>query len=953
MNTPPPLPRCPACQTDIPAAAPQGLCPKCLLLGVASVAGSFANSGNSAGAAKSSANPSPARGNVAGSHKPIQPPTIEELAPAFPQLEILELIGRGGMGFVYKARQTKLDRLVALKILPGHLANQPSFHERFEREARVLAKLQHPLIVGVYDFGEAVAVRATDKLPGAPSIVPPHEHSIEGSTPGANPPPATFYYLVLEFVDGVNLREAMRAGQFTPEQALAIVPQVCEALQYAHSKGVLHRDIKPENILLDTDGRVKIADFGIAKVLDPEIDSQIDVAAMGHASESELAVTRLTATGAVLGTPLYMAPEQIIRPNTVDHRADIFSLGVVFYEMLTGELPMGRFAPPSEKSLVDQRIDEVVMRALAKERELRQQSAGEMKTEVESIVSHPQESRNPSAAEATVKKGSSGHVALAQPVSSMMRPTQLWWALRLFWLIAIFGSVPAGMMIAYLAMSYSPSSARRHVSMPDRPTDHPVSVDTRLIDVERVEETAIPDQSEIAQQPETESAVSIEAKRLGLIKVASFIRNAHGEHPIELVGTEKRVFVDSYFWMLAPLRVSRSLVEWSVMPGNKQGETVNYPCDYVACDRSQGGPNAIISGYMKSPGAYDFRLDEGAAASTSPFSATARSEIGSVVLRLLADSAVRAESTQFDWQKAMQANHLRFRFVPKSISRLDVPDECLVDLTEGSHTIFSREGTHFTRHELTSAEGIDAIRGRMQATAASIVKPASTEDISITRAKEVIESSHRAVRQQNWEELLSNMTEDCRDDLIMEILQSCRAFIAAEQKGDEAPVSDQDPTVISARKTLTEMFAVLKDDCGIETPPLVEKRLELRQQRLGDLSDIERRQLRIDIFRANYDKPKDVAITVLTYLQQLNSSQLLLDLSTIGDLRLSPDTQNPGAQVVMGTLTLKNGIRTPVVLELVNDGGNPGRDEWLFRSLTGANQSESPIDVLSTLGGAF
>ena len=345
--------RCPACSAEIPATAPQGLCPKCLLLGVASVAESSGLSDvlnpvdldltNERRPVPVSAR---ARSSRAQANDPRQtPPSVEELAAAFPQLEVLELVGRGGMGFVYKARQPKLDRLVALKILPGHLASEPSFHERFEREARVLAKLQHPLIVSVYDFGEAV-VRAAAEAMGPIGPIRPIE------TPASR----SHFYLMLEFVDGVNLREAMRAGRFTPDQALAIVPQVCEALQYAHSKGVLHRDIKPENILLDTDGRVKIADFGIAKVLDPEIEPSSNLFAPGGASESELAVTRLTATGAVLGTPLYMAPEQLISPNSVDHRADIFSLGVVFYEMLTGELPMGRFAPPSEKSTPSEKM---------------------------------------------------------------------------------------------------------------------------------------------------------------------------------------------------------------------------------------------------------------------------------------------------------------------------------------------------------------------------------------------------------------------------------------------------------------------------------------------------------------------------------------------------------------------------------------------------------------------
>lgn len=176
----------------------------------------------------------------------------------------------------------------------------------------------------------------------------------------------------MEYVDGVNLRQAMEAGRFTPTQALALVPKVCEALQFAHDEGILHRDIKPENILLDTKGRVKIADFGIAKLVG-----------------QPRPVTKLTAAGAAVGTPNYMAPEQLEHPEDVDQRADIYSLGVVFYEMLTGELPIGRFAPPSEKSPVDPRVDAVVFRALEKEQERRYRSAGEVKTSVEHLTSAP------------------------------------------------------------------------------------------------------------------------------------------------------------------------------------------------------------------------------------------------------------------------------------------------------------------------------------------------------------------------------------------------------------------------------------------------------------------------------------------------------------------------------------------------------------------------------------
>ena len=166
-----------------------------------------------------------------------QPPlTPEELAPHFSQLEILECLGRGGMGVVYKARQKALNRMVALKLLAPERVRNAQFAERFAREAQALAQLAHPHIVTIHDFGQA----------------------------------GDFFYLLMEFVDGVNVRQAMRGGHLTPEQALAIVPPVCEALQYAHEHGIVHRDIKPENLLLDREGRVKIADFGVAKMLHSE-----------------------------------------------------------------------------------------------------------------------------------------------------------------------------------------------------------------------------------------------------------------------------------------------------------------------------------------------------------------------------------------------------------------------------------------------------------------------------------------------------------------------------------------------------------------------------------------------------------------------------------------------------------------------------------------------------------
>ena len=199
------------------------------------------------------------------------------------------------------------------------------------------------------------------------------------------------YYFLMEFVDGVNLRRLLDTGKLAPEEALAIVPQICEALQYAHDHGVVHRDIKPENMLLDKEGRVKIADFGIAKLVGrkgPVVSESTGEGRSGKLARSS-PLLALTAAGQIMGTPQYMAPEQIEHPLQVDHRADIYSLGVVFYQMLTGELPIGRFAPPSKKVQIDVRLDEVVLRALEKEPERRYQQASEIKTQVETIVTTP------------------------------------------------------------------------------------------------------------------------------------------------------------------------------------------------------------------------------------------------------------------------------------------------------------------------------------------------------------------------------------------------------------------------------------------------------------------------------------------------------------------------------------------------------------------------------------
>jgi len=338
---------CTQCGAELPADAPQGQCPRCLMkLGLPTGA-EVDKVGDSKTTSDVPPNATPPGGFI--------PPEPSVLATQFPQLEIIELLGQGGMGAVYKARQKQLDRLVALKILPPEVGRTEAFAERFTREARSLAKLNHPRIVSVYDFG----------------------HTEDG-----------LYYFIMEFIDGTDLRRVIQSGALSATEALAIVPQVCDALQFAHEEGIVHRDVKPENILIDKKGRVKIADFGLAKLLD-----------------RPATVYTLTQAGQRMGTPHYMAPEQIEHPGQVDHRADIYSLGVVFYEMLTGELPLGMFAPPSKKVQVDVRLDQVVLHSLEKEPERRYQHASEVKSDVEIISAEPKASiKYPPRASAPVKR---------------------------------------------------------------------------------------------------------------------------------------------------------------------------------------------------------------------------------------------------------------------------------------------------------------------------------------------------------------------------------------------------------------------------------------------------------------------------------------------------------------------------------------------------------------------
>ncbi len=238
---------------------------------------------------------------------------LDAIRGRIPDYELHDVLGRGGMGVVFLARHRRLDRLVALKVLNPELGRKPQFAARFEQEARALATLDHPGVVGIFDTGV-------------------HDG---------------FFYIAMEYVDGASVRARMEQ----PLPVASVVPLVrslCEILGYSHARGVIHRDIKPENVLIDRNGAVKVADFGLARLtMSPSVS--------------------LTNTLAAVGTIHYMAPEQFEAHGDVDHRADIYAVGVLMYELLTNKLPVGRFGPPSEEGADSSSLDSVVMRCLERD----------------------------------------------------------------------------------------------------------------------------------------------------------------------------------------------------------------------------------------------------------------------------------------------------------------------------------------------------------------------------------------------------------------------------------------------------------------------------------------------------------------------------------------------------------------------------------------------------------
>ena len=243
-------------------------------------------------------------------------------------------IGQGGAAEIYKAKQESLDRDVAVKILSSNFSDDPEIVRRFERESKVVAKLNHPNIVNVID---------------------------KGSTGGR-------YYFIMNYIDGTSLREVIDSGKVSLKVKMEMIVQVCKALDYAHNNGVIHRDIKPTNVLIDRQGNALVADFGIAQIV--------------GTPESEM-----TSSDMIMGTLAYMSPEQKLSSTNVDQTTDIYAVGIMIYEILIGKKPLGRFKLPSEiDKTISIEYDSIISKCLASEAKDRFQKAVELKDAILEII---------------------------------------------------------------------------------------------------------------------------------------------------------------------------------------------------------------------------------------------------------------------------------------------------------------------------------------------------------------------------------------------------------------------------------------------------------------------------------------------------------------------------------------------------------------------------------------
>lgn len=297
-------------------------------------------------------------------------PTVEELQKHFTQFRIEKYVAGGGMGAVYRATQVSVDRTVAIKILPPELARDEKFRERFAMEAKAMAKLSHPNVVQLYDFGQ------------------------DGD----------IVWMAQEWISGRTVEDVLlEEGALAPAEAAALVAQACEGLGYAHRQGIVHRDVKPANMMEDRAGRVKVMDFGLARAT--------------HGDEPSLRAD----TGERYATTEYAGPEIWELDREPDHRVDIFALGVLLFEALTGTRPTETFRAPSQvRPGLDPRYDAIVIRSLQRKPENRYDSCEEFLAALREVVTTP--TSDPPVATPVRSADKQEPLALAEPVAPPARP---------------------------------------------------------------------------------------------------------------------------------------------------------------------------------------------------------------------------------------------------------------------------------------------------------------------------------------------------------------------------------------------------------------------------------------------------------------------------------------------------------------------------------------------------
>jgi eukaryotic-like serine/threonine-protein kinase len=281
--------------------------------------------------------------------------------------EIIALLGVGGMGEVYRARDTKLDRDIAIKVLPQVFAADPERIARFQREAKTLASLNHPHIAAIYGIEESGGTHA----------------------------------LVMELIEGEDLSQRIARGPIPIEEVLSMAKQIAEALEAAHEQGIIHRDLKPANIEVTTDGNVKVLDFGLAKLSEP-LGSGPQAAGSLSLSPTITSPALMTGAGVLLGTAAYMSPEQA-KGRPADKRSDVWAFGCVLYEMLTGEAPFARETVSDSIAAILERepdfarlpsakpagLPRLLTRCLAKDRQQRLRDVGDARLEIDEWLASP------------------------------------------------------------------------------------------------------------------------------------------------------------------------------------------------------------------------------------------------------------------------------------------------------------------------------------------------------------------------------------------------------------------------------------------------------------------------------------------------------------------------------------------------------------------------------------